>query len=69
MNFIKQLNNNSLQLCCGGNNCPIVNKLDDNTIEIQDDDGNKVKMKTGQALLIADAVKKLEAPENDLLLG
>jgi hypothetical protein len=67
--YIKQLNNGGLQLCCGGNNCPVVNKIDETKVEIIDDDGNKVTMKLDQAKLIADAVKVFEGKSNELLLG
>lgn len=67
--FLKKLDNGGIQLCCGGNNCPIVTKVDETTVEIQDDDGNKVRMKPGQAKLIADAVKNLEGSQDGLLLG
>jgi hypothetical protein len=67
--YIKQLNNGGLQLCCGGNNCPVVNRIDETKVEIIDDDGNKVTMKLDQAKLIADAVKVFEGKTDELLLG
>jgi hypothetical protein len=67
--YLKQLDNGGLQLCCGGNNCPVVNKVDDAKVEIIDDDGNKVTMKLDQAKLIADAVKVFEGKKDELLLG
>lgn len=67
--YLKKTNDGGLQLCCGGNNCPVVNKIDQTKVEIVDDDGNKVVMKLEQAKLIADAVKVLEGTNNELLLG
>lgn len=69
MNYLKKLNDGSIQLCCGGNNCPIVTKIDDATVEIKDDDGNAIRVKPGQAKLISDAVKEMEGAKDDLLLG
>jgi preprotein translocase subunit YajC len=69
MNFLKRLNDNTIQLCCGGNNCPTVTKIDDATVEIQDDDGNKIRVKPGQAKLISDAVTEIDAKKNELLFG
>jgi hypothetical protein len=67
--YIKQSGADSFKLCCGGNNCPEVTRIDNETVEIKDDDGNKVTIKNGQAKLIADAVKSLEGNKNELLLG
>ena len=67
--YLKKTNDGGLQLCCGGNNCPVVNKIDETKVEIIDDDGNKVTMKLDQAKLIADAVKVFEGKSNELLLG
>jgi hypothetical protein len=67
--YLKPQGKDSYKLCCGGNNCPQVTRLDSETVEIQDDDGNKVTIKNGQAKLIADAVKSLEDNKNELLLG
>lgn len=68
MNYLKTLENGSIKLCCGGNNCPIVTKVSEDVVEIKDDEGNIIRVKPGQAKLISDAVKELDK-KDDLLLG
>lgn len=63
------MNSNTIKLCCGGNGCPTITRIDDEKVEITDDSGNKVVMKSGEAKLIADAVKKLDGKSDELLLG
>lgn len=67
--YLKKMDNGSIQLCCGGNNCPTVMKIDETTVEITDDFGNKIQVKPGQAKLISDAVKALNNEQSELLLG
>lgn len=67
--YIKPDDTDSFKLCCGGNNCPLITRLDNETVEIKDDNGNRVTIKNGQAKLIADAVKSLEGNKDELLLG
>lgn len=63
------MNPNTIKLCCGGNGCPTITRIDEDRVEIVDDSGNKVIMKKGEANLIADAVKKLDGKSDELLLG
>jgi F0F1-type ATP synthase epsilon subunit len=65
--MIKILNKNSVQLCCGKQNCPIVTELANGMVEIVDDDGNKIVVKKEEALLISDGVKTID--EKKLILG
>ena len=67
--YLKPQGADSFKVCCGGNNCPEVTRVDKDTVEIKDDDGNKVVIKNGQAKLIADAVKSFEGNKDELLLG
>ena len=50
---------NSIVLCGGKSCCPILT-LNDNVVNIKDDYGNEIKIDKKQALLISDAIKKLE---------
>jgi hypothetical protein len=65
--MIKILNDKSVQLCCGAQNCPIVTELSNGLVEITDDDGNKIVVKKEEALLISDGVKTLD--DKKLILG
>ncbi len=65
--MIKILNDNSVQLCCGKQNCPIVTELANGMVEIIDDDGNRIVVKKEEALLISDGVKTIN--EKKLILG
>jgi hypothetical protein len=57
--MIKRINDNSVKLCCNGKGCPVVTDLGDGTVEITDDNGNKIIVKKDEAVLIADGVKTL----------
>ena len=59
MNRIIRLNANSVKLCCNGSGCPIVTDLGEGIVQITDDDGNVVKVKKEEAILISDGVKQL----------
>lgn len=66
--MLKRLSDNEIQLCGKGNCCPIITKLDEDTYEVLDDYGNKIKVKKSELELVADAVKALDKPKNDQLL-
>ena len=51
-------------MCCGKQKCPSVEVVEDGLIQISDDYGNSVKMKTGEASLIKQAVEQLESSNN-----
>jgi len=55
---------NKIFMCCGKANCPSVEVNTEGLIEIADDYGNKVKMKESEAVLIKDAIKKLNEKKN-----
>lgn len=58
--MIKRVNDNSVKLCCNGKGCPVVTDLGDGTVEITDDNGNKIVVKKDEAALISDGVKTLD---------
>lgn len=66
--MIKRIGQDSVKLCCNGSGCPIVKDLGDGTVEITDDDGNKVILKKEEAELITDGLKTLN-DKDQLLLG
>lgn len=66
--MLKRLSDNEIQLCGKGNCCPIITKVDEDTYEVLDDYGNKIKVKKSELELVADAVKALDKPKNDQLL-
>lgn len=65
--FIKDISKDSVKLCCGKKGCPVVRDMGDGTVEITDDNGNKVIMQKEEAALIVDGLKRLD--EKSLLLG
>lgn len=62
-----RIDDNSVKLCCNKKGCPVVTDLGDGFVTIQDDDGNVVKLKKEEAVLIGDGVKTID--ENRLILG
>jgi len=50
-------------LCGRGKCCPEVKKIDEDTYEITDDDGNKIRVKKDNLTLIPDAVSILEGEQ------
>ena len=59
MNKIIRVNVNSVRLCCNGSGCPTVTDIGGGMVQITDDDGNIVKVKREEAVLISDGVKQL----------
>lgn len=64
---IVRVSEHSVRLCCNKKNCPVVTDLGNGTVEILDDDGNKIIIKKEEALLLSDGVKTLNGEK--LLLG
>mgnify|MGYP006081679893 FL=1 len=58
-NYTLREEGNRIFMCCGKAGCPSVALSDEGLIEITDDFGNTVKMKTQEAELIKSAVEKL----------
>lgn len=53
--------NGSITLCGGGKKCcPVMSNIDENTVEIIDDYGNKVILNKEQAKLISSGIKILD---------
>ena len=48
----------SIKLCCGKTGCPEVSVIKD-TVQIKDDNGNKVIITEGEAKLLGSAIEKL----------
>jgi len=65
--MIKKLSDNQVKVCCGNNGCPVVEKIDDNTYKVTDDDGNSILVKKEELKLMGDAVSTLD--ESKLILG
>jgi hypothetical protein len=65
--MIKRLTDSSVKLCCNKKGCPVMRDLGDGTVEITDDDGNKIVIKKDEAKLLSDGVKTLN--NESLLLG
>jgi preprotein translocase subunit YajC len=60
-------NGEAIVLCGRGKCCPEVIKVDEDTYEIIDDDGNKIRVKKENLDLIPDAVRVLNGEQ--LLCG
>lgn len=56
-------NGDNIVLCGRGKCCPEIKKIDEETYEITDDDGNKVRIKKDNLSLIPDAVNVLEGQQ------
>lgn len=56
-------NGENIVLCGRGKCCPEVRKVDEDTYEIIDDDGNKIRVKKENLALIPDAVSVLEGQQ------
>jgi len=54
------MKNNEIRLCCGGKGCPIVKKVNAQTVEIKDDAGNRVTLSINEAKLLPKALKELD---------
>ena len=65
--MIKRIDASSVKLCCQGKGCPVVKDLGDGTVEITEDNGNKIIVKKEEAQLISDGVKTLNG--ETLILG
>jgi hypothetical protein len=66
--MLKRLSESEIQLCGKGNCCPIITKIDEDTYEVLDDYGNKIKVKKSELELVSDAVKALDKPKEDQLI-
>jgi hypothetical protein len=66
--MLKRLSENEIQLCGKGNCCPIITKVDEDTYEVLDDYGNKIKVKKSELELVADAVRALDKPKEETLI-
>jgi hypothetical protein len=66
--MLKRLSENEIQLCGKGNCCPIITKVDEDTYEVLDDYGNKIKVKKSELELVADAGRALDKPKEETLI-
>tara|TARA_R110000868_G_scaffold164720_1_gene397568 strand:- start:166 stop:372 length:207 start_codon:yes stop_codon:yes gene_type:complete len=66
--MLKRLSEHEIQLCGKGNCCPIITKIDEDTYEVLDDYGNKIKVKKSELELVADAVRALDKPKDETLI-
>lgn len=66
--MLKRLSENEIQLCGKGNCCPIITKIDEDTYEVLDDYGNKIKVKKSELEMVSDAVRALDKPKDEQLI-
>jgi hypothetical protein len=52
--------NNQVFLCRGKGCCPNLQKIEEDKVLITDDDGNKMVLSKEQALMIPEAIEKLD---------
>lgn len=65
--MIKRESDNTVRLCCNKKGCPTITDLGNGSVQITDDNGNKIIVSKEEAKLITDGVKTLDG--QDLLLG
>jgi len=57
--MIKKEGPNKVRVCCGRKGCPTVEKLDENSYKVTDDDGNSIIVKKEELKLMGDAVQAI----------
>ena len=57
--MIQKLTDNSVKLCCNGNGCPTITKLENGEFTILDDYGNTARISKEEILAISEAAKTL----------
>lgn len=65
--MIKIESDNTVRLCCNKKGCPTITDLGDGSVQITDDNGNKIIVTKDEAKLITDGVKTLEGQQ--IILG
>jgi hypothetical protein len=66
--MIKKLDKNKVKVCCGKKGCPVVEKIDEDTYKVTDDDGNSIMVKKEELSLMGDAVQTINE-DQQLLNG
>jgi preprotein translocase subunit YajC len=67
---MKRLSEDRVLLCGKGKCCPVITKIDEETYEVKDDDGNVITVKKHELEMVSDAVKELDKPEDrDVICG
>ena len=59
-NYFLRKESGAVFLCCGKAGCPKIAEDDEGMITIEDDHGNKVKMKLDEAKLLGSAIESIE---------
>ncbi|MAO21099.1 MAG: hypothetical protein CMJ25_10140 [Phycisphaerae bacterium] len=66
--MIKKEGENKVRVCCGKKGCPTVEKLDEESYKVTDDDGNTIIVKKEELQLMGDAVRTINE-DQQLLNG
>ncbi len=66
--MIKKIEENKVKVCCGKKGCPVVEKIDEDTYKVTDDDGNSIVVKKEELSLMGDAVQTINE-DQQLLNG
>jgi hypothetical protein len=66
--MIKRETENRVRVCCGKKGCPTVEKLDEDSYKVTDDDGNTIIVKKEELQLMGDAVRTINE-DQQLLNG
>jgi len=61
--MIQKLTNDSVRLCCNGQGCPTVKKLNGDQYEVTDDFGNKIIVKKAELALMTDAIAAIDSTQ------
>lgn len=59
-NLLKTTPTGGIMLCGRKTCCPVIERVDEETVKITDDDGNSVKMTIEQAKLIGVALEQMQ---------
>jgi uncharacterized protein (UPF0216 family) len=66
--MIKREGPNIVRVCCGRKGCPTVEKIDEESYKVTDDDGNSIIVKKEELKLMGDAVQAINE-DQQLLNG
>ena len=61
--MIQKLSSDSVRLCCNGQGCPVVKKINEDQYEVTDDFGNKILVRKAELALMTDAITAIDTKQ------